>query len=88
MRDKPSFLKVRRLEKGFPCYKAMHKMGAEVGDEVVLVNASEVVAIMKKVSKGKLITIVKICRQMARNHDVKACCSITIPLLRSFTIRG
>ena len=88
MRDKPSLPKVRRLEKVFPCYKAMHKMGTKVDDEVVLVNLLEVVAIMKKVSKGKLITIVEICRQMARNHDVKACCSITIPLLRSFTIRG
>ena len=26
-----------RLEKRFPCYNAVHKMGAEAGDEVVLV---------------------------------------------------
>jgi hypothetical protein len=32
LEDKPSFPKVLRLEKRFPCYNAVHKMGAEVGD--------------------------------------------------------
>ena len=77
LRDKPSFPKVLRLEKRFPCYNAVHKMGAEVGDNVALVNPSEVVTIMKRVPKGRLITIVEVCRQIARNHDVKACCSLT-----------
>ena len=77
LNDKPSLPKVLRLEKNFPCYKAVHKMGAEVGDEIVLVNPSEVVAIMKHVPKGRLITIVEVCRQIAMNHDVKACCSLT-----------
>jgi alkylated DNA nucleotide flippase Atl1 len=52
-------------------------MGAEVGDKVVLVNPSEVVEIMKKVPKGKLITIVEICRKLARKHRARACCSLT-----------
>jgi len=77
LKDKPSFPKVLRLEKRFPCYNAVHKMGAEVGDKIVLVNASEILAIMKQVPKGKLITIVEVCRQIARNHSVKACCSLT-----------
>ena len=77
LKDKSSFPKVLRLEKGFPCYNAVHKMGAEVGDSVVLVNPSEVAAIMKQVPKGKLITIVEICKQIARYHGVKACCSLT-----------
>jgi alkylated DNA nucleotide flippase Atl1 len=77
LKDKPSLPKVLRLEKDFPCYKAVHKMGAEVGDETVLVNPSEVVAIMKQVPKGRLITIVEVCKQIAMNHDVKACCSLT-----------
>jgi alkylated DNA nucleotide flippase Atl1 len=77
LKGKPSFPKVLRLEKRFPCYNAVHKMGAEVGDEIVLVNASEVLAIMKQVPKGKLITIVEVCRQIARNHSVQACCSLT-----------
>jgi alkylated DNA nucleotide flippase Atl1 len=77
LKDKPSFPKVLRLEKRFPCYNAVHKMGAEVGDEIVLVNSSEVLAIMKQVPEGRLITIVEVCRQIARNHGVKACCSLT-----------
>ena len=77
LRDKPSFPKVLRLEKRFPCYNAVHKMGAEVGDEIVLVNPSEVVAIMKQVPKGKLITIVEICKSIGRQHLVEACCSLT-----------
>ncbi|MGA2670538.1 MAG: MGMT family protein [Dehalococcoidia bacterium] len=77
LRDKPSFPKVLRLEKRFPCYNAVHKMGAEVGDNVVLVNPSEVVTIMKKVPRGKLITIVEICKKISEQHGVKACCSLT-----------
>ncbi len=77
LQDKPSFPKVLLLEKRFPCYNAVHKMGAEVGDEIVLVNPLEVVEIMKRVPKGRLITLVEVCRQIARNHDVKGCCSLT-----------
>ncbi|MBO3754112.1 MAG: MGMT family protein [Candidatus Brockarchaeota archaeon] len=75
--DKKGLPKTLRLEKSFPCYNAVHKMGAEVGDKVVLVNPSEVVEVMKKVQKGKLITIVEICRKIARKHRVKACCTLT-----------
>ncbi len=75
--DKPSFPKVLKLEKGFPCYNAVHKMGAEAGDEIVLVNPSEVVAIMKQVPEGRLITIVEICKKIANEHNVKGCCSLT-----------
>ena len=77
LKDKPSFPKVLRLEKGFPCYNAVHKMGAEAGDDVVLVNPSEVVEIMKQVPKGKLITIVEICKKIAKQHGVPACCTLT-----------
>jgi hypothetical protein len=75
--DKKGLPKVLKLEKSFPCYNAVHRMGARVGDEIVLVNPSEVVEIMKKVPKGKLITIVEICREIAKKHKVKACCSLT-----------
>ncbi|GAI11610.1 unnamed protein product, partial [marine sediment metagenome] len=77
LKDEPSFPKVLRLEKGFPCYNAVHKMGAEAGDDVVLVNPSEVVEIMKQVPKGKLITIVEICKKIAKQHGVPACCTLT-----------
>jgi hypothetical protein len=32
---------------------------------------------MKRVPKGKLITIVEICKTVAKKHRVKACCSLT-----------
>ena len=52
-------------------------MGAEAGDNVVLVNPLGVVAITKQVSRGKLITIVEECRRIAGTHGVEACCSLT-----------
>jgi len=36
--DKKGLRKILKLEERFPCYNAVHKMGAEVGDEVVLAN--------------------------------------------------
>lgn len=75
--DKRGFPKVLKLEKNFPCYNAVHKMGAETGDNVVLVNPSEVVEVMKRVPKGKLITIAEICKKIAEKHGVRACCSLT-----------
>jgi alkylated DNA nucleotide flippase Atl1 len=75
--DKKNLPKVLKLQKTFPCYNAVHKMGAEAGDEVVLVNPSEVVAIMKQVPKGKLITLAEICKTLAKKHQVKGCCSLT-----------
>jgi hypothetical protein len=77
LKDKKGLPKILKLEERFPCYNAVHKMGAEVGDKVVLVNASEVVEVMKEVPRGKLITIVEICKKIAKNHRVKACCSLT-----------
>jgi hypothetical protein len=52
-------------------------MGADVGDDVVLVNPGEIVAFMKRVPKGKLITLIEICKAIAKKHRVKACCSLT-----------
>ena len=75
--DKKDLPKVLKLEKKFPCYNAVHKMGAEVVDEIVLVNPSEVVACMKKVPYGKITTIVEICKSIAKRHKVKGCCSLT-----------
>jgi len=52
-------------------------MGASPGDRVILVNPSEVVPIMKKIPKGKLIDIHGICKKIAKKHRVKACCTLT-----------
>jgi hypothetical protein len=73
-KDLPKFLK---LERRFPCFNAVHKMGAEVGNDIVLVNPSEVIECMKKVPLGKLITIIEICKGIAKKYKVKGCCSLT-----------
>ena len=75
--DKKDMPKILILEKNFPCYNAVHKMGAEAGEKIVLVNPSEVVDVMKTVPKGRLITLVEICKRIARKHNVKGCCSLT-----------
>ena len=49
LEDEASLPKVLKLERRFPCYNAVHKMGAEVGNDIVLLNPSEVVDVMKQV---------------------------------------
>jgi len=75
--NKKDLPKILILEKRFPCYNAVHKMGAEVGDKIVLVNPDEVMELVKKVPKGKLTTIVEICKGIAKRYKVKGCCSLT-----------
>ncbi|MCX6664789.1 MAG: MGMT family protein [Euryarchaeota archaeon] len=75
--DKKNLPKILTLEEKFPCYNAVHKMDANAGDNVVLVNPSEIIELMKKVPKGKLITIVEICKNIAKKHKVQGCCSLT-----------
>ena len=77
MQDKPGYPKVLILEVRFPCYKAVHKMGANVGDEIVLVNPSDVFPLMGKVTEGKVITLRDICRALAEMHGVQGCCTLT-----------
>ncbi len=75
--DKKGLPKTLELKENFPCYNALHKMGVEAGQTVVLVNPSEVVEVMKQVPEGGLITIVEICKTIARKHGVRGCCSLT-----------
>jgi alkylated DNA nucleotide flippase Atl1 len=77
LEDKEGYPKILKLEAGFPCYKALTGMGAREGDDVVLTNPGEVVAIMRRVPEGKLITLREICEAIARQHGVKACCTLT-----------
>jgi alkylated DNA nucleotide flippase Atl1 len=79
--DKKTFPKVLKLEKRFPCYNAVHAMGADEGDPVVLVNASEILPLMAQVPRGKLITIREICLKIAESHGVKGCCSLVTGIL-------
>ncbi len=84
--DKNNLPKVLKLQKKFPCYNAVHKMGADVGDDVVLVNPSEIVDLMERVPKGKVITLIEICKAIANKHRVKAC--LHIPYWRTLKADG
>jgi alkylated DNA nucleotide flippase Atl1 len=77
LEDKQNYPKVLKLDKRFPCYVALRKMGVEEGQSVVLVNPSEVVDAMRDVPQGKLITLNQICRMIAKRHDVGGCCTLT-----------
>ena len=77
LQDRKNFPKILKFERSFPCGKALEKWGAKPGDTVVLAPPLEVDAIMKNVPNGNLITIYEICRQLAKNHDAKFCCSLT-----------
>ena len=81
--DKPGYPKVLKLERGFPCYNAVHTMGAAAGEDIVIVNPSEVVELMKKVPYGCVTTIVEVCKWIARKHQVQGCCSLTTGILIS-----
>ena len=77
LEDKASLPKVLKLERAFPCYSAVDKMGAEAGDEVALVNPSEVVDTMKQVPEGKLTTINEIREALAAKHGATIGCPMT-----------
>ncbi|MFZ5955146.1 MAG: MGMT family protein [Nanoarchaeota archaeon] len=77
LEDKEVFPKIQKLKKCAPCYNTLHKMGVNEGNKVVLVNPSEIMKLMKKVPKGKLVTIVELCKEIAKKHKVRGCCSLT-----------
>ncbi len=77
LEDPQSMPKVVPLEKNFPCYHPLEKMGAQIGDSVVLAPPSDVNAIMNQVPKGKLITLTQICEQLAKKHGAQYCCTLT-----------
>ncbi len=77
LEDSKNFPKSLNLEPKFPCYRALKKMGAELGDSVVLAPPLEVDAIMKKVPKGQLITLKEICERLARKYKTQYCCTLT-----------
>ena len=77
LENSKKFPKILEFDPKFPCGKALIKMGAKPGDSVVLAPALEVDEIMKKVPKGKLITIYEICKSLAEKHNVDFCCTLT-----------
>ena len=77
MQDKPGYPKILVLEEKFPCYKAVHKMGADIGDQIVITQASEVIPLMAAVPEGKLLTLREICIALTKQHGVQGCCTLT-----------
>jgi alkylated DNA nucleotide flippase Atl1 len=77
MQDKPGYPKILILEERFPCYNAVHKMGVNAGEQVVITNVSEVIPLMAAVPRGKLITLGEICQALAKKHAVPGCCTLT-----------
>ncbi len=77
MADKKGTPKILELQKNFPCYNTLAKIGAREGDSVVLVNPQDVEAIMKEIPLGRLITLKEICQKLAKKFDADACCTLT-----------
>ena len=77
MQDPKDMPKILALEARFPCRKPLEKMGAQIGDSVVLAPPSDVLAIMRTVPEGKLITLAQICERLALQHGAQYCCTLT-----------
>jgi len=77
LEDNKGFPKILKLEPSFPCGRALEKMGAQIGDSVVLAPASEVYEFMRRVPKGKLITLRRLCEELAEKHGTQYCCTLT-----------
>ncbi|MCX7833353.1 MAG: MGMT family protein [Ignavibacteria bacterium] len=77
IKDNENFPKVLNLEKNFPCFKTLNKMGIREGEPIVLANPSDIIPIMSKVPKGKITTIKEVCQNIAKKYGVKGCCSLT-----------
>ena len=65
---------VMELEERFPCYNAVHKMGAEVGDPVGTRQSKRGCGGNERRPAGQVITILEICKNIAKTHGAKACC--------------
>ena len=74
--DKKCFPAILKFNPKFPCGKALVKQGAKRGDSVVLAPGTEVNALMKRVPRGKLITLNDICKKLAKKHRTKYCCTL------------
>ena len=77
LRSGKNMPKTLEFDPKFPCGKALQKMGAKPGDSVVLAPGTEVDELMRKVPKGKLMTINGICEKLAERHGAKYCCTLT-----------
>lgn len=77
LKDPKGMPKTLPLEANFPCRRSLEKMGAKIGDSVVLAPPSDVSPIMNGVPRGKLITLAQICQRLAMKHGAQYCCTLT-----------
>ena len=56
----------------------MAKWGARVGDTFVVPRPLDVDYVMKKVPKGKLITVSEIRQELAKKYKTTICCPLTV----------
>ena len=77
LEDPKGMPKIMPLEANFPCRRPLEKMGAQIGDSVVLAPGTDVNGIMQSVPRGKLITLNQICERLAVKHGAKYCCTLT-----------
>ncbi|MFX1540913.1 MAG: MGMT family protein [Promethearchaeota archaeon] len=77
LEDPKSMPKIVPFQANFPCRRSLEKMGAKIGDSVVLAPPSDVLAIMSTIPKGKLITLTQICERLALKHGAQYCCTLT-----------
>lgn len=77
LEDPKGLPKIIPLKANFPCRRPLEKMGAQIGDSVVLAPPSDVTAIMSKVPRGRLITLNQICERIAAKHGAQYCCTLT-----------
>lgn len=76
LKDNKNLGCVLKLKPNFPCKNSLLKMGAKMGDKVVLVQPREIERIMKRVPRGKLITMCELSRKAAKKHNVKYSCTL------------
>lgn len=57
LEDNKKFPKTLELEEGFPCWRALKKIGAEPGESVVLAPGRDINELMKEVPEGRLQTL-------------------------------
>ena len=72
LKDKKDLPKVIRVSS-----KLAKRWGVRSGEKLVIPAPMDVDRIMKKVPKGKLITINRIREKLAKKYGVKICCPIT-----------
>lgn len=77
LKDPEGMPKTLPLKANFPCRRPLEKMGAKIGDSVVLAPPSDVTAIMQSVPKGRLLTLAQICERLAAKHGAQYCCTLT-----------